>query len=449
MRSSAFRWLALAALLIGAGLGVWIWTHFRAPQPPPVPSADDAAVVRAVEEARQAVLAQPLSGAAWGNLGMVLYANDFLAQAATCLAQAEVFDPRDYRWAFLHGFILQHGDPAAALARFRTAAKLAPDDAFVALRFADLLLAQGEHDEAVAVYRSSLELQRKWPDAYLGLARSAYMRGDLDETQRQLDRLQFTGYRSKAALLLRAQVLHRQGQQVDADRLALEANRMPDDYVRPDPLVKETIQRHAAGLKGLGVRADALVADGDLDGAIILLNDAARDYGNDYKVYLGLAGAHTTRAARQADAAARQRDYQLAIEAILKAERLAPTNTKVQYYLGFIYLERGAADPAALPRAALYFRKLLAQQPDNGPALFSLGLALARQGLDAQALEPLLTAARYLPEKAEIFVEIGDAFTRLGAPPLAQAYYARGWQLRAQDQSLALKISLVGCTRWH
>src|SRR4051812_22603606 len=101
------RWLAVV-LLVAAGTAAaagWYWAD--TPAPPAVDlGAAPPAVADAVEAARQAVRRSPRSGAAWGELGMVLQANGYAAEAYACFVEAERRDPRDPAWPYFQALRL-------------------------------------------------------------------------------------------------------------------------------------------------------------------------------------------------------------------------------------------------------------------------------------------------------------------------------------------------------
>src|SRR5207245_171994 len=70
--------------------------------PPPVPEAlTDPPARQVVEGKRQAVLAAPRSGTAWGELAMAFDAHEASAEAVACYRRAMDLDPNDARWSFL------------------------------------------------------------------------------------------------------------------------------------------------------------------------------------------------------------------------------------------------------------------------------------------------------------------------------------------------------------
>src|SRR5947209_20165871 len=96
--------LAAAVLLAtAAGIGYYLWANHRAgPPPPPAPAGlTDPPARRMVENKRQAVLADPRSGTAWGELAMAFDAHEASDEAVACYRKACDLDPHDVRWPFL------------------------------------------------------------------------------------------------------------------------------------------------------------------------------------------------------------------------------------------------------------------------------------------------------------------------------------------------------------
>src|SRR5467141_2261039 len=90
------HWRLLVTLLAGAvlgtgiGLGRWVWLSRQVPDPPVADLAGaEPVVAEAIGVACAAVTGNPRSASAWGHLGMVLYAHDYLSEAEPCFVQAE------------------------------------------------------------------------------------------------------------------------------------------------------------------------------------------------------------------------------------------------------------------------------------------------------------------------------------------------------------------------
>src|SRR5438094_6294884 len=96
--------LAAVVVLAAAAIGYYLWAGRVAPGPPPPPipaGLTDPPARKVVEGKREAVLAAPRSGTAWGELAMVFDAHDASAEAVACYRRAMDLDPNDARWPFL------------------------------------------------------------------------------------------------------------------------------------------------------------------------------------------------------------------------------------------------------------------------------------------------------------------------------------------------------------
>ena len=91
--------LGIVVLLGGAGAAWWYFTRSTPPEPPMVArDGVDPELVEAIEAARRKVSAAPRSGSAWGELGMVLRAHGYEAEAEQCFAQAQQWEPKQAQW---------------------------------------------------------------------------------------------------------------------------------------------------------------------------------------------------------------------------------------------------------------------------------------------------------------------------------------------------------------
>src|SRR5262245_34900950 len=122
-------WVILAAVLLvglAGGLLVWWGVTTTTPQPPVLAlEGVDPDVARAVNDALEGVRREPRSGAAWGQLGMVLRAHRLDAEASGCFDQAAALDPDSPRWAYFRADLLLAQDFNAALPPLRRAVELA------------------------------------------------------------------------------------------------------------------------------------------------------------------------------------------------------------------------------------------------------------------------------------------------------------------------------------
>src|SRR5262249_17761875 len=147
--------LTLLALALLGGGGWFAWRRYTTPVPPEVPEGiADPAVARALTEARQEVLDDPHSAAAWGKLGVIFMVPSSRPEADVSFARASELDPTDRRWPYYWGFNLRRRKPEEAVRHFRRAVELSEENAVeTRLRLAEQLLAVHRNDEAEEYFR--------------------------------------------------------------------------------------------------------------------------------------------------------------------------------------------------------------------------------------------------------------------------------------------------------
>jgi tetratricopeptide (TPR) repeat protein len=324
----------------------------------------DPAIAAAVEKARAEVSQSPHSGAAWGYLGMVLFAHRFHAEAMVCLGQAERLDLREIRWPYYQGQMLVQENLDMAIAKLQQAVEVgshAPDAPRLLL--ADLLAVRGRRDEAADQYRVVLAAEPGNARAHLGLGRLAYERNDLPEALVQLDASCLADLRTrKAAGTLIAGIHRHQGESAAADQELKRVAALPPDAPWPDPLSDEVNQLQT-GRKANCDRARQLYDRGYAKEAISLLRRTVRDYPRSDVAWLMLGQALLG-----------QDDFEGAEQALRAAVREAPDSDENLQYLGLALVGRHD-DPAA----AACFRKATELRPQNAQANILLGQSLMRQ----------------------------------------------------------------------
>ena len=158
------------------------WRVWWRSAPPAIPAINlqgvDPKIASAIEAARHKVEGAPGSAATWGELGLLLRAHDYGAEANECFAQAEKLDPKDPRWPYQRGVVLLISDPATGLACLRRASDLGGRVSSPTLVLAETLIGRGELNEAEERLRRVLQADGNNPRAHYALGRIAYMRGD-------------------------------------------------------------------------------------------------------------------------------------------------------------------------------------------------------------------------------------------------------------------------------
>ena len=425
------RWwaagLVSAALLIGAAVW-WAWRPQPIPDPPSVSLEGlDPAVSRSIETAEARLRESPRSGAAWGRLGMVLSAHAFRSQAALCFASAERFDPREPRWPYIRGVMLQlDGAEAEAAPALRRAVALCPGDPdAVRLRLADLLLKQGRLDEAEPLYRELLARDPGHAAAHLGVARIAAARADPTEARKQLQDCLNNVYVRRAAYLLLAAVDQRLGDEAAANEATHRAAALPPDAPWPDPFLKEVFDLKADS-QTLIRQAEDLRVQGQAEEAQAAFEELEDNHPATARLLEGRRrlAAGNLKAAEQAF-----RDAVLA----------EPAFAQTHFWLGTALLEQH--DGAG---AAASFRQAVALQPLHAGAYRGLSQSLEMQGDRAGAIEALRTAVRYLPQRAEMQRQLGELLVRDGRDAEALVHLRQALDLNPDDPATKSLIEQIG-----
>jgi Flp pilus assembly protein TadD len=403
--------------LLAAGTGWYVWQSKDRLEPRAVDLADaDPDVAAAVGAAREEVRQAPRSAARWGNLGMVLAANGYYDEADPCFGQAERLEPREARWPYYRGMTLLFRDHEAAIAGFKRAVRLRGDEPAMRLRLAETLLAQDRREEAEEQYRRLLLLEPLNPRAHLGLARLAYLRGDLSAAREALAPCGSDPLTQKASHTLLAEIEQRAGDPAAATRERARAAELPEDQDWADPLVAE-IDRLKAGKQARLSYAVQLLRQGRADEAGTLLRELVAAYPDWDQAWLDygrfLLEGHA---------------YAEADEALRRAVRLAPGSVEGHFYLGVVLVQRG--DYAV---AGTHFREATRLKPDYARAYYNLGQCLKHQDDRRGAIAAFREAVRCQPNLAAAHTNLGELLARQGDRSEAMEHLRLGLELSPED----------------
>jgi tetratricopeptide (TPR) repeat protein len=272
--------------------------------------------------------------------------------------------------------LTQMGRAAEAIASFRTATRLAPEQASYRSNAGNALKALGRHDEARACYRMALALEPDHPDALGNLAamtadpaealaiarRSGRLEPLKEETlfnysvlQRRLGREGEALDSFRACLLLsptHAAALHGAAELLEADRPA-EAAAL---FLRVAHLVPDSF--------GSVLRAaTALSRSGAVDGAIALLDGLVRKAPDLAEAHFNRAGLHHESGSLETASAGYRRTL-----------ALTPGDAEAWYSLASVEKDRHRMDAATAG-----YRRALAVEPSFQAAQLDLRLVLGRQ----------------------------------------------------------------------
>lgn len=292
----------------------------------------------------EAALARKLPDAqlaeVYGELGMVYHAYALVEASAACYANAERLAPKDARWPYLQGVLLQ-GD--------------------------------NRLDEAAPAYGRALALIPNLFPALLHLAEIHFHRDELDEAGKLLDRALAVAPDSPAARALAGQIaLSRREWKKAVDLLEGVLAAMPEANLLHHPLGLayrglgdlESAKRHLALAGRVGVRPNDPLRD-----AIESIKQGER---------LHMRRGHTAfNLGRYADAAD---EFRMALAA-------RPESVTARVNLGAALAKMGDRQGAIAE-----LRRVIELAPGNFTARFNLALLLVEDGKPREAL-PHLTAA--------------------------------------------------------
>ncbi len=403
-------WLIAITLICGAGLASVLFLRIKVPTPPEIALSSELEpiVVSDITTARNAVLKDTRSAAAWGEYGEVLRAYTFDEQANVCFRVASSLATDDGRWPYLLADNLNKSDPTAAIEWFALAAKrTVPENArdSVKLRYVETLLALDRAQDA----RTELgDGEQKTDRAKIALAKASIALGDKTLAAVILSDMSNQTTASRQVLLLQVEIYRDTRPSFAADA-AKRANKAPD-ALWPDPLV-DGISRRDHSRAGLLDLAAELLGNGKPKEAEKILRPMAASTSPDAKPYVGLAEAYM--ALGDFPSAVRELDAGLKIEP--KSLLVNFQRGKLHFALAEELIQRNKPNEAKAEclKAIERLDVALASNPDFGKALLLKGTALA-EFLDKPA-EGIAILRRFVllrPEVSEGHYLLGRSLAR-------------------------------------
>ncbi len=427
--------LGIVALAAAGGGAAWYFSAGNSPAAPPIPDvpADwtDPPMREWVGAKRRAVVADPKSAAAWGELGMAFEAHERFDEAVACYRAAATLAPDDGRWTFLIGRQFRESDPREAVRLYRASLDQRLPSlehrAAVELTLAEALAKLGDAADAEAIFARVYRTDPANPWAALRHAQALVEKGADGPAVRALEPLGPSPHARKRAAALLAAVHRRAGRQAKADEFEFVAATFPDDQPWNNPFANEVAahqrgpnvmmdtftyheaqRNYPAALQTARRMADlypsprnemilgrALVNVGDYEAAVPPLEDAVRGDPNLTMAHAFLGVAWYQRAEA---AAARGRADQ-AKEFYLKAETHLGTAVamKVDYAPGFYYLARLQMKLNRPDAATDAIRKCIQARPEEWEGYVVLGEILAAQGKKDEAVRATEQAVKLAP----------------------------------------------------
>ena len=396
------RLLGLAGLLLLAAGGVGGYYALR-PAAPVVPVIDtaglDPEVVAAVEKAREEAAARPKSAAAWGRLGMVLFAQDLYAESVAALAEAERLDGRDARWPYYRGLALILTRPEEGIAALKRAVAIQPRSLPLRLRLAEQYLEHDRPDDADPIFR---DLAADYPDdprVLLGRGQILVRRGQWREALAPLTAAAGHPTAQRAARVVLIEAYSCLGEPAAAVAERGRTGGLPADLPWTDPFLDE-VKGLRTGLQPRIAQAKQLLREGRFEEALALAESVLRDHPDSAEAQLTL-GSMLISAGAVNDAE----------DAIRKAIRLNPELVDAHLLLAGVLKHR--KDYAAAERSYL---RAIELKPAIGLAHYQLGDCRLKAGDKPGAVATFRNAVRYSPEMADAHLELAELLLQDGKP---------------------------------
>jgi tetratricopeptide (TPR) repeat protein len=433
--------LGALVLLVGAGAGGWYawqqWRNAGTPRPPEVAPEDlDSDVAALVKAARERVLREPRSAAAWGALAEVFHFNDRPEEARTCYLEAARLDPNDPRWPYLLGTLLQRSHHDEALAPLRRAAALAerddPENPAPLLTLAEQLLADDDLDAADALVQKAARIDAGDVRVQYNLGVLALRRDQPRAAVEHLLRAAASPFARQKANVQLGLAHERLGEADRSAACAAEARKPPADDPWPDRYLHEASARRSWKLQQYDT-ADYLIQRRNLEEAVRVLRAAIPPEEHNPRPFMMLGQAEFL--LRHFDKAA------TAFSAVLAA---SPDHAGATYHLAAVrYYEGealpsnaadGAAARAKYEEALRYADAVLKLKPDDLLTQMLRGSCLSRLGRREEALETLHQAVRHHQEVSEAHLMYGEALADAGRTEEAVAELKQAVELAPVDE---------------
>jgi tetratricopeptide (TPR) repeat protein len=435
------RFLLVVGLLVVAAVGYAVHKYrvsaARTTQPPEIPAdVTDPPIRKVIAAKRAAVVADPRSATAWGELGMAFDAHERWEQSQVCYERAMELAPSDAQWPFLIAEQLNWRrkvgtDKEKAVQLYQMAAERTPPTpahAWIAtLSLADLLTELDRSDEAAPLYQRAYEGGPANPWAAYRMAGLLAARGRTDDAIRIYQTLSRNPYARKKSAVALAELHRRLNQAKDADSYEYAAGLLPPDvsWANPyaDPVAKlrrgravltdtyfaQEREQDAHGVMATATAlADqypsvesqllllrALVNTGDFAAAVAVADDVLRVEPGAVTAHsflgiarIGLADRAETEG-RKADA---DRLLAQAAEALGESVRLKP-----DYAPGYLYRTKALLRLGRLTEAEKAARAGVASRPEEWEVYLVLADVLAASGRKAEAIIQAEQAVKLAP----------------------------------------------------
>ena len=408
--------LALLAVLIAIS-----WLVRRRAEEIPIPHPDltgaHPKVTAALEDLQNEVRRDPSSPTRWGELGELLMAHGWNAEASAAFEMAARLDPAEIRWAYLRAMLLEANDLQAAESAYSQAATIDPNYAPLRYRWAEVLIRLDQVSAAEEQLRAAAQLAPQSPQPLLALGRAAIDRRDFQAARGLFQQAAAVAPYCREAREQLARASFLLGDREQSSRDQKLASSLPPAYPGlEDPILQAVNQRELVARQS-AQRADRLAASGDVAAAARAFQQMIEDRPDLSRPRLNLA----TLFAMQGDMQNAAAMYREIIE-LFPSEALA--------YQGLGAVLEGAGD---VDGAIAAYRECVRLKPDYAQAFHSLGRLWEQQGRLDQAVSSYRAAINADARFAPAHLSLGLALQKLGELDAAVASIENAARLAPHD----------------
>ena len=408
--------------LVAFGLAATLACVFPLDRPPRIPDPDlsemEPPVAKLLADSRREVLDAPYDADSWGRLAAVWDAHGLRAEAEIGYARAAELDVAEFRWLYLLAIAREANGATQAeqIERYAAAAALRQDYAPLWVRTALVHRRGGELERAREAFRRAVDLDPRSADGWRGLGQLELAADRPDVAREHLGRALELTPQDAAVHAALAQALGRQGLNDEAERAALQAQRLtPRETVR-DPLwTQEVWELQTSGSYRFS-RGLALAEAGRYAEALVELRLAETVMPEAYDVQFMLGYSY-----------GKLGEHERAVPHLTSAVALDPDRLQGRLELARA-LERLGGSDAALP----HYRRAQQLAPMDADVQFEVGSALARMQLYDEAVRALTVATTMEPGNADAHYRLGAALELLGRLDEARTHYRQAVSIDPQ-----------------
>lgn len=336
---------------------------------------------------------------AYGELGKLLMAVEYLNAAEPCFFNAQTLAPGDLRWSYYLGHLYKaKGEVAKSKASFERVLQLRPDDVATLIWLGEAHLGDGHPEAAEPLFVKALSLQSRSVPALYGLGRAALAREDYRTAVKHLEQALMLDERAVGLHYPLAMAYRGLGETSKADvhfRQRGESNLAPADPLMEQ--LKELLQSPLA-YEMRGTRA---------------LNS---------------------------------QNWAAAIQNFRKGLELAPENPTLRHKLGTALFLMGDASAAQTE-----FERVVRTSPQYAKAHYSLGVIMETNGRIQEAMERFSAAVKYDPSYVEARVRLAGLLRRSGRLQESLRQYTRVLEInpRIPEALFGYSMALVRLRRFE